>query len=188
MIFYNDKKNGFACYQKNLLILDSKGIPFYFRENENRNQKFNLPNGKYETKNQLVQLRKPLYYTKPKLKARYVFKQYPKKFKIIFGKNPNKCTVNLRTNTILFDNEFKDSPRFVLDFIKFHELGHYRYSGKGQQSEKDCDDFAAWCMIEGGYNPSQIRVAITHSLSDGHLGGERKKQNKNYLQSFKTKY
>ena len=186
MDFVLDKKTGFFCKVKDLLILDSKNIPFYYRANETRNQKFNLPSGKYNSDNLLFKLDKPVFYTKPKLKKRYVFKRYPKNFKIIYGVNPNKCTVDLNTNTILFDNEYLNAPRFITDFIKFHELGHYRYSGKGQQSEKDCDSFAAWCMIEAGYNPTQIRVAIKYSLSDGHLGIKRKIENFNYLQSFKA--
>ena len=169
-----------------MLILDSNNVPFYFRENLKRNQRFNMPVGTYYSNGNLIELDKPVFYSKPKLKNRYTFRKYPEQFKISYGYNPNKCTVNLSTNEIFFDNEFLGAPQFVTEFIKFHELGHYRYSDKGQLSERECDNFAAYSMLVLGYNPTQIRVAIKYSLSNTHLGKDRKRQNFNYLKSIKS--
>jgi len=185
MKFKINKKTGFRCFDKELLILDKSGIPFYYLKNDNYEFKFNLPVGTYYTNNNLSKLPNSVFYSKPKLKDRYNFKKVPNGFKIIYSNNPNKCSVDLDKHIIIFDYSFKDKPRFERDFIKFHELGHYFYSGKGQQSEKDCDDFSAFCMIVIGYNPLQIRVASKYSLSNTKDGLERKTQNFNYLQSFK---
>lgn len=183
--FKVDKKSGFQSFDKNLLIIDSNdGIPFYFRPNENQNQKFNLPVGDYETQNKIYKLKKPIFYSLPKMKTRYNFQKYPTKLKIFFGYNPNKCTVDLDNHTILFDESFRNEPRFVIDFIKFHELGHFRYSGKGLQSEKDCDNFACLCMLIVGYNPSQIRTANEISLGNHLDANKRKRENLQYLKSF----
>lgn len=168
-----------------LLILDKNKTPFYYRNNLKNKFSFNLPCGTYYTNNNLVKLDKPVFYTKPKLKKRYHFKEYPKNFKILYSENPNKCSVDLNKGVIIFDNSFKTAPRFIKDFIKFHELGHYRYTGKGQQSEIDCDNFACYCMILIGYNPSQIMVASKNSLENTPLSLQRKQENFNYLQAFK---
>ena len=183
--FRVNRKSGFVTNDKNLLILDKDMIPFYYRENLSGNYKFNLPLGTYYTENSLS-ITRPNFYTTPKLKDRYFFKRYPNKFKIIYSENPNKCSVDIDRGIIIFDNSFREQPRFIKDFIKFHELGHYRYSGRGQESEKDCDNFAAYCMIQLGYNPSQVSVANKMSLSDDkHTSVERQINNFNYLQAFK---
>ena len=57
-------------------------------------------------------------------------------------------------------------PLPVKDYIKFHELGHYFYSGEGNKSEILCDLFAKNCMLKCGYNPSQVRWAQNGTLSN----------------------
>ena len=178
-------KTGFSCIDNQLLIFDKNKIPFYFRDNNKTTFKFNLPVGTYYTENNLVKLNRPCFYTSPKLKPFYFNKTLPNRFKIVYENNPNKCSVDLTRGIIIFDNSFKNEPRFIKDFIKFHELGHYRYSGRGQESEKDCDNFSVHCMIKIGYNPSQINVASKYTLGENHLSVDRKINNTNYLQAFK---
>lgn len=185
--FSVNKKTGFSCSgTSTILILDSKKRPFYYREGLTRPFAFNLPFGTYYSNVPLRKLDKPVFYTMPKLKRPYHFQRYPGKFKIIYANNPNKCSVNLDRGIIIFDNSFKHEPRFVRDFIKFHELGHYHYSGRDQESEVDCDTFAAYCMITIGYNPLQARVASRYSLGNNPESEMRKKANFNYLQSFRA--
>jgi len=185
MQFKVNNKSGFSSNDSEILILDKNKIPFYYRENNKLNFKFNLPIGTYYTENNLIELKKPCFYTTPKLKPFYYNKPFPKRFKIIYKDNPNKCSVDLSRAVIIFDKSFKSEPRFVKDFIKFHELGHYRYSGRGQESERDCDDFSTWCLIKIGYNPSQISVANRYTLGHNDSGTDRKINNFNYLQAFK---
>ena len=173
------------CNERELIILDKNKIPFYYRNNLKGKYKFNLPLGTYYTNNTLLVLNNPVFYTTPKLKPSYHFRPFPKKFKIIYENNPNKCSVDLNRHVIIFDNSFKKSPRFIKDFIKFHELGHYKYTGRGQESEKDCDNFSSYCMIKVGYNPSQISVANKYTLGNEFLSIDRKENNFNYLQAFK---
>lgn len=184
MIFSIYKKTGFKALTEDLIIL-CNGLPFFVKSNCN-GLKFNLPKGKYELiEGQIIDLKEPINYTLPKLKGRYVFKKSPKGFKVLFDKNPYKCTVDLSNNTITFDNSFKKEPIQILDFVQFHELGHFRYSGKGLQSEIDCDNFAIYCMLKRGYNPSQIRYASQFTLSNSAESKKRKKEN--YLQTKKIK-
>lgn len=185
MKFKVKNKTGFVTNERDLLILDKSKIPFYYRNGLTGNYRFNLPVGTYYTKSKITKLQKPCYYTTPGLKPAYYFKPFPKRFHIIYMTNPNKCSVDLNRAVIIFDKSFKKSPRFIKDFIKFHELGHYRYTGKGQTSEKDCDNFAAYCMIRIGYNPSQISVANKYTLGNDHYAIDRKINNNNYLQAFK---
>jgi hypothetical protein len=185
MKFFVNQKKGFMTNERELLILDKNKIPFYYRNNLNGKFKFNLPIGTYYSDTKLIELINPVFYTTPKLKNRYFFKEVPKKLKIIYAENPNKCSVDLDRGIIIFDNSFKEQPRFIKEFIKYHELGHYRYSGRGQESEKDCDNYSAYCMINKGYNPLQINVASKYSLGNNHLSIERKNNNFNYLQAFK---
>ncbi len=185
MEFLVDKKSGFVCYESPLIIYDSNGLPFYYRENIKKNQKFNLPEGNYSTQNFLVKLSKPVFYKLPKLKPRYVFIKYPDNFTEIYEPNPNKCTVDLDKATITYDTEYLDETRVIKAFIKFHELGHYRYSGHGQISERECDDFASWAMLQAGYNPSQVRYASEYSLGNDHLAKKRKDRNKKLLNKIK---
>lgn len=165
--FVIDRKTGFSTKEKEFLILDKSKIPFYtFKNQRSEPFIFNLPTGIYYTDSQLSALPTPFKYKLPTLKERYFFKRFPSKFKIGYGNNPNKCTVDLNNATIFFDSSFKKYPRWVKDYIKFHELGHFMYSGRGDESEADCDVFACWCMIKVGYNPSQVAAARAMSLGN----------------------
>ena len=184
MEFSIDKKTGFKAITETLIIL-CNDLPFFVK-NDCTGLKFNLPSGKYNLiEGQIIDLKQPIKYTLPKLKPRYVFRKSPKGFEVLFSKNPYKCTVDLSKNTITFDHSFKKEPIQVLDFVQFHELGHFRYSGKGLQSEIDCDNFSIYCMLQRGYNPSQIRYASMFTLSNSKESKKRKKEN--YLQTKKIK-
>lgn len=186
MKFQVDTKTGFSTTDKELLIYDKSMIPFYFISGIKNLFRFNLPLGTYYTENKITQLDKPCYYSSPKVPEKYFFDiNYPENFKIIYRDNPNKCSVDLEKATIIFDTSYKKEPRFVRDFIKFHELGHFDYTGKGDQSERDCDLFAGNCMLKIGYNPTQIAAAQKYSLGQGGCSDMRKKSVANYLKRTK---
>ena len=185
MTFRVTKKTGFKAITKDIIIF-CNGLPFYVKRNF-LNRDFNLPKGKYELKKgDIVKLKRPLIYTLPKLAKRYNFVKSPKGFKVEFSHNPNKCTVDLNKKNIVFDKSFLNEPTFVLDFVQFHELGHFRYSGKGLKSEIDCDNFAIYCMLVRGYNPSQIRYASRFTLGNSKASRIRKKENYKQTKNIKS--
>lgn len=157
------------------------GLPFYVKKNNRGVQYFNLPLGVYKVYGNLTKLKKPIRYKLPLIAKKYINKKLPRNFKIMFGENPNKCTVDLSRNTIFFDNRFRHETDPTIAFICRHELGHYRYAGKGAKSEFQCDTFATYCMLLEGFNPSQIRAAILYSLGNSNLGLCRKNYNKDIL-------
>lgn len=170
------EKSGFVSADKIICVYDSDNSIFYYKENESKKViKFNLPKGIYFSENNLQQIN-PIKYKYAKLSKTYNETKFPNEFKISFAKNPHKCTVDLNNATIVFDNKYKLAERYTIDYIIFHELGHYFYYGKGQKSEIDCDKFAANCMLVIGYNPSQIRAAQFYTLSENEEAKERKKE------------
>ena len=79
-----------------------------------------------------------------------------KRYEIIFGNNPAKCTIYYEDGVILFDNQFLSKPLYLKYGIYYHELGHHFY-----KTEDKADLYAVFKMLEKGFNPSQIgRVAL----------------------------
>lgn len=173
MTFSCSKKTGFVCYDKLIEIYDSNRIPFYVKKNNVGKLHFNLPKGEYVTRNniQKAEFRK---YKLPRIEEGNSKTKLPKQFKVVFCNNPHKCSVDLKNGIIYFDNIFKTYPRPLIDFVKFHELGHYYYKGEGNASEKKCDLFAACIMLCVGYNPSQIAWAQQSTLSEQIHAKQRK--------------
>lgn len=161
-----DKKTGFDVTDiySPIIIRDHRGILFYSTEPLiPKVVKFNLPMGVYYVdRGSFREAREPREYPKIKLphRQRYFFAN-PANFEIRFGANPNKCTVNWDNKYVLFDNSFKDKPLSQIDGIFFHECGHRFYT-----TEKFCDIYSVKCMLNEGYNPSQIGSAFIDSLSD----------------------
>ena len=171
-------KCGFKSFDTVVKIYDKNGILFYCKENPIGLLHFNLPTGEYLTYNSLMPS-KIREYKLPKLPKANNLKNLPKDFKIIFCDNPNKCSVDNQNHVIYFDNSFKKQPIPVIDYILFHELGHYLYSEQGNKSEINCDLFAMKKMLEIGYNPSQILWVQNGTLSDNKQTKERKETIKN---------
>lgn len=183
-IFKVSQKSGFYSFDPVVKIYDNNGKLFYLKENKNGKLYFNLPTGVYKTFNTLSK-QKPRKYKETKLPKANNPKQLPLRFKIVYCKNPNKCSVDNNKHIIYFDYSFKNVPLPVKDYIKFHELGHYFYSGQGNKSEILCDLFAKNCMLKCGYNPSQIRWAQSGTLGNSKTSKQRKsKLNKKINDSF----
>jgi hypothetical protein len=195
MKFFTCKqKTGFVSTDELIKIFDSENKPFYVYPNKTGVIKFNLPKGAYSTNNKLAKLPAPVFYILPPLPIPTVKRKLPKRFKIVFKNNPNKCSVYHKIGLIVFDNSFKDKPKFFLTFIKLHELGHYFYSSKDknplsneyQQNEIYCDTFARNKMLKLGYNPAQIQQAINLTLTQV-TSDHRKQYSQSQLEkSFKN--
>jgi hypothetical protein len=166
---------GFRCKDKTIQIFDDKKKPFYLRLNPNAETcYFNLPIGTYFTKNN-IKNNSVVAYDIPNLPKPEKLFPIPKKFFIVVTKNPNKCTVYMRSGKIDFDRDFlKSLNKPTITFIFLHEFAHYLYSDYGNDSEKKCDTYATIKMLEKGYNPNQILKASLNSLTNSQNSKERK--------------
>jgi hypothetical protein len=172
-IFKVEQKTGFSSSDSSLRIFDEQGRPFYFKLRKAKTIEFNLPKGIYQTKNNIQLRSAPVVFRIPALPRPDYHLATPERFKIEWGNNPHKCSVYLKEGKVVFDYSFKEYPKFVVKFILYHECGHYLYKGaihgdteeNKARKEIRCDLFARKCMLEVGYNPSQVYHASKLSLS-----------------------
>lgn len=167
-----ENKTGFRSSMP-FQILDNKGILFYdstFTDHIENGQvlEFNLPAGVYTYNGSFIKLGSPVDYENIPLppKERNI---QQRKYKIVWGNNPNKCTIFYEPGVILFDNSFRNAPLYVRYGIYFHELGHLFY-----KTESKADLYMSKKMFELGFNPSQIGRVPLMSLSNNSF--ERKKK------------
>lgn len=120
---------------------------------------FNLPLGIYKYNGNFIKLPWPVKVVNIQLPLKERNLAH-KKYEIIFGDNPNKCTIFYDEGIILFDTQFQNKPLYVRYVIYFHELGHHWY-----KTEEKADLYAAKKLLELGFNPSQIGMAILDSLN-----------------------
>lgn len=171
-----DRKAGFRITrpEQPVIIRDSRGILFYTNEDKIPNvTEFNLPAGVYFVdKGFFRQIPNPINYPLIPLPVKERNRPIPKDFRIIYGNNPNKCSViwphvdpltgkKQPGKVIVFDESLREWPKADQDFILFHEYSHAHY-----KTEKYCDLKAVNYMIVKGYNPIQIGLSQIDSLSD----------------------
>ena len=175
MIVKNNNPKRFKALSH--VIVSEGALPFYSCK---EGKEFNLPEGQFSISGEVKEI--PFKYKKIDFPEFENVKPL-KVLNIIFVDNyPNKCSVWLDTGKVLADSNFKYLPSFVFMYIMFHEVGHFYFRGNGALSEIQCDTFARQKMIEKGYNPSQIDLAIQVSLSNNsHLSEQRKKISFNQL-------
>jgi len=148
-------------------IYDQRGILFYddtFTDHISKGErlKFNLPIGVYKYNGSFIKLSQPIEHTKIILPRKERQLQKPKNgYKIIYGVNPNKCTIYYKAGIITFDNSFKDAPLYIKYGIYYHEIGHHYY-----KTESKADLYATKRMLDLGFNPSQIGLTGLLSLSE----------------------
>jgi hypothetical protein len=179
------QKTGFRILrpEREVIIRDSRGLLFYTTEFKTPNVKeFNLPAGDFLIdsgvfKSMAFPVDYPLMTLPPKERNRPI----PNDFKIVYGRNPNKCSIIWPEKKILFDSALLDYTTPERDFIKFHEFSHAHYV-----TEKYCDLKAANYMILKGYNPIQIGLSQIDSLSSKQA--ERKEFLVNMLCKTYSKY
>jgi hypothetical protein len=168
--FVVTKKTGFAILDPNkpLIIRDARGILFYTTETLTKKPTcFNMPPfGKFfiEDGNGISPLKNPVPYKLANLPPMIRRFDDPDNFKIIFGINPNKCTVKWNDKIFLFDSMFRERPLPQIFFILYHEYGH-----AFTNNEKIADRIASNYMKMRGFNPSQIGAASINALSERQL-------------------
>lgn len=156
-------------------IFDDKGNIFYDSEftdhiSKGETLKFNMPAGFYKYNGSFVKLNFPVSQFNIILPPKErVINGSQKKYKIVWGDNPKKCTIFYAPGIILFDRSFLNSPLYIRYGIYFHELGHHYY-----KTEWKADLYAAKKMIDYGFNPSQCGRVGLESLSNGSF--ERKER------------
>lgn len=175
------EKTGFKVVDPTqpVIIRDARGILFYSTESQVPNVTcFNLPGfGEYFVEGNIKPLDEPVEYALADIPVPLA-PRFPPPFdyQIVFGVNPNKCTVKWDKGVILFDNAFKDKPLPQVFFILYHEYAHAYF-----EEETLCDQLAGNYMKIRGFNPSQIVTAPILALS------ARQKQRKiNMVESIKS--
>ena len=167
-------------------IFDNKGKLFYSSEftdhiSNGGTVKFNVPAGIYQYNGSFIRLSRPVHImdiTLPKFQRNLNAKG--KRYKIIFGENPNKCTIFYNRGVILFDRQYESAPLYVKYGIYFHELGHHYYI-----DEDKADLYATKKMLDYGFNPSQIGRVGLMTLSNNSF--DRKEKMINRLTTNKNK-
>lgn len=164
-------KTGFKIRDPNVpvIIRDFRGILFYTTEPSIPNiETFNMPflGVKYFVESGSFQpLSQPVEYellALPKTAEREL--NPPFGFDIVFGNNPNKCTISFKNKIIFFDNAFKEKTLPEIYFVLFHEFAHQYF-----HTEDLTDTLAANYMLKKGFNPEQIGRAQITSLSSRQL-------------------
>ena len=167
-----EEKTGFTTSLP-FVIFETGGQIFYSSEFTDHIEKgerlnFNLPAGSYKFNGFFQKLDKPVAMKNILLPPRE--RNIPRrKYQIIFGTNPNKCTIFYESGVILFDSKYKNAPLYVKYGIYYHELGHHWY-----KSEDKADLFAAKKMLEKGFNPSQIGRVSIDTLSSNSFSRKMK--------------
>lgn len=168
-----NKKTGYVSNTP-FTIYDSRGITFYSSDFVKGNVSyFNLPKGTYYLTGEIKKTKKPKEYILQRLPRRE--RNLRKgKYSINFSPNKNKCTINHRLKTIIFDTAFKKAPKYILCDIYAHELGHLLYT-----TENYADRYATNFLLKRGFNPSQIGRSLHVSLSSKNI--DRKRDTNNFL-------
>ena len=156
-------------------IYDSKNVLFYddsfvTKISQGETLRFNVPAGIYKYNGSFVKLDEPVKTMTVTLppKERNI-NNVPKRYRIEFGDNPNKCSIYYDLGLILFDNQFINAPMYVKYGIYFHELGHHWY-----KTEWKADLYATKKMLEAGFNPSQIGRVGLMTLSSSSFDRKQK--------------
>lgn len=161
------KKTGFKITDpyKPVIIRDNRGVLFYSTESMlPRVECFNMPGfGTFFIETGYIEaLEKPVDY--PKVSLPFLVKRFqadPQTFPIIWGINPNKCTIKWKEHEILLDTQFKEKPLPLTFFIIGHEYGHQYFA-----DERLCDRFSINYMLDMGFNKSQIGSSPILALSE----------------------
>lgn len=157
------------------VVYDVKGNVFYasdFTDHIAKGEtlRFNLPYGEYRYDGAFVKLDSPVAIANIMLPPRErSLNGAGKNYKIMFGDNPNKCTIFYAPGVILFDNQYLNAPLYVKYGIYFHELGHHFY-----KTEWKADLYATKKMLDYGFNPSQIGRVGLMTLSNNSFDRKEK--------------
>jgi hypothetical protein len=154
---------------KPVLLQDSTGLPYYYRQTNCPMIDINLPlTGSYIISNVIEVQENPLIDYSDKAKTIELPEEerirFAKKitfdFKDFAGKSPARIFAPLGRIEINKKN-FKDYPFEWSIFIYYHEIGHVYYS-----TEWKCDLFAFKAFLMLNFNPSQSFLALSKILND----------------------
>lgn len=167
------KKTGFKNLNPDvpIIIRDIRGMMFYETMSIGKPvNKFNMPAGNYFVeKGSFIPMPFPKHYNLVTLPPKQRFKKDPRRFRIVLGNNPHKCSVIWDKDIILYDKSlYENSPQPVIWYIYGHELGHQFY-----KTEEYADLYSCNFMYRKGFNKTQIGLSPIRSLSDGQF--KRKK-------------
>jgi hypothetical protein len=173
MIYNLKGKTGFRSKADIVAVYTTDYEPFYVMKKKGECTYFNLPKGDYIIEVEVERLAKPNKFALPPLPKNERNIKRPREVKIVFGNNPNKCSIDLERGLIICDWSIKAKGRAEQIFVIYHEFGHYYY-----KTESSCDKYASRRMIEEGFNPSQTVFSVNGCLSD------RSHQRKNEVYNF----
>lgn len=150
------EKGGFKCV--GLVKVYKSGALFYSRKFKDVGF-FNLPKGNYIIKGNVKPMAEPIGYAYELPKPERVNK-FKGKLKIEFLDNPHKASTIPSKGLVFIDHKIKKLDECAQAFILAHEVGHRHYT-----TESKCDAYAMACLLDLGYNPSQIAIASKVALS-----------------------
>lgn len=158
-VIINDNPSTFLSQSAPVRILDEKKNLFYFHPNKEKYCTFNLPSGKYFTKERVYRDAKFVPYEN----QFQPFLCNPAEFQILVCKNKNKLTIFPYQKKIFVDEEIVKIPyKPLLVFALGHEFSHTLPEGKDLVCTGNkfnfCDLNSAYYMLNSGYNPSQIKI------------------------------
>lgn len=142
-------------------ILDQKGNLFYGHPNKEGSILFNLPVGTFRSVNEISDTG----YFKPYPVAPLPYVDYsiiPKDYLLRSTKNKNKATI---IPGVDFFYSFIDPSianhiyKPCLYFVLGHEIHHYFFHDKTEESENLCDVGSYNLMMRNGFNPLQVEIA-----------------------------
>lgn len=166
-----DIKKSYVCADQNINVFSNSGRIIYTHPNRRkRSIIFNLPNGIFNTKNNILCVKKKKNFVPSfqMLSSQYEPQwnwRLPKIGQLtnnfVLGVNPNKASIYPQLHKIIVDQKlFEKLPRPCVKFILFHELGHYFY-----KDEELCDLFAVVCMLQNGFNYYDCILTQTRYLN-----------------------
>jgi len=169
-----EKKTGFRTSLP-FEIFDLKGNLFYSDTfcntiKDGKTLFFNMPAGYYKYNGSFIKLDQPVTTITIKLPPPERALTKHKRYEIVFGVNPNKCSIFYDSGVILFDNSLLNKPLYIKYGIYFHELGHQFY-----KTESKADLYATKKMLEYGFNPSQIGLVQLTTLTQPESFDRKKK-------------
>jgi len=180
MTYKLKEKTGFRSKANTVAVYTTDYEPFYVMQRKGDYVYFNLPKGEYIIEVEVEKLKKPVNFQLPPLPPFERNIKRPQFIKIIFGKNPNKCSIDLEGGVIICDDSIKAKGRAEQCFVIYHEFGHYFY-----KTESSCDKYASRKMIEEGFNPSQTVYSCNGCLSERSV--VRKNEIYNFAKQVKRK-
>jgi hypothetical protein len=134
-------------------VYDKNGFPIYSAKPGKR---FNIPSGNFDLDFSYDLI--PVFYY-PDQRIKLPRSEKPNGNRLIRSVSyapgvERIAIIQAKSGTIILDESLLNTPEFIHDFVLFHEIGHIHY-----KTEEYCDLYSMKCMLEKGWNPSQVMIA-----------------------------